>query len=194
MRTNTSTTSKPSQALADLVDKGRGSSTIAGRMAMKKSRETRQDPRWPLAHVALKRLYEDRIRDSLSQEEFGREYGIGTQGMVWQYLNGYTPLNIEVAWKFAEGLRCTIKDISPQMDDVIRDRLLPALGLKSWRRVAALALLTLILPQIVPDASAAQGTIRDAKPGCVLCKMLRRLKRECIHVLTKIIRPVIVPA
>lgn len=143
---------------------------------MKKVRDTRQDPRWPLAHVALKRIYEDRIRDSLSQREFGREYGIGTQGMVWQYLNGYTPINIEVAWKFAEGLRCTIRDISPEMDGVIRDGLLPALGLKSWRRVAVLALLAFITqPLLTPSYVQAVYYVKSRK-------LMRRISHALRHI------------
>lgn len=135
----------------------------------------KQDPRWPDAHVRLKRLYEERVRGDMSQEEFGREYGIGTQGLVWQYVNGYTPLNIEVACKFAEGLRCTIRDISPEMDEIVRAGVLPALGLKSWRRVAAIALLGLVpLSVSTPDAQA-EGTNFPSGSACVLCQILRRL-------------------
>jgi hypothetical protein len=79
----------------------------------------------------------------MSQEEFGAAFSLGTQGMVWQYLNGYTPLNIEAAAKFARGLRCTIRDISPQMADELEGLILPVLGRKLGRRVAMLALLTL---------------------------------------------------
>lgn len=40
----------------------------------------------------------------LSQQAFGLAFDIGTQGAVWQYLNGHRPLNIAVARKFARGL------------------------------------------------------------------------------------------
>ena len=116
--------------------------------------KVKQDSRWPRAHIKLKELYETRIRDGMSQEEFGDAYKIGTQGMVWQYLNGYTPLNYDAAAKFAEGLRCTIRDISPEMDHALQGSILPALGLKPWRRVAAIALAT-IAPHFHYDADAA---------------------------------------
>src|SRR5688572_845879 len=88
----------------------------------------RQDARWPDAHARLRRLYQERIPAGMSQAEFGAAYGIGTQGMVWQYLNGYTPLNFEAAAKFARGLRCTIHDISPEMAAALKADILPVLG------------------------------------------------------------------
>lgn len=115
----------------------------------------KQDSRWPDAHIRLKKLYEARVPAGMSQEEFGQEYGIGSQGMVWQYLNGYTPLNYDSAAKFAEGLRCTIRDISPEMDAALTKSILPALGLKSWRRAAALALVSL-MPLSFPSPADAQ--------------------------------------
>lgn len=51
----------------------------------------------------------------VSQLSFGSQYGIGTQGMVWQYLHGRTPLNLTAATKFAEGLQCRVADISPYL-------------------------------------------------------------------------------
>jgi transcriptional regulator with XRE-family HTH domain len=47
---------------------------------------------WTHAHVRLKRLYKERIGDSMTQEDFGKRYGIGNQSMVAQYLNGTRPL------------------------------------------------------------------------------------------------------
>lgn len=103
-----------------------------------KARTLRQDPRWPRAHERLKELFQERVPDGMTQEEFGERYGIGTQGMVWQYLNGWTPLNIEAAEKFAAGLNCTIADISQEMASYIKERIVVRLG-KISRRVAALA-------------------------------------------------------
>lgn len=51
----------------------------------------------------------------MSQQGFGLEYGIGSQGMVWQYLNAVAPLNLEAAAKFAKGLHCSISDFSPRL-------------------------------------------------------------------------------
>lgn len=127
----------------------------------------KQDSRWPNAHIRLKKLYEARVR--ISQEEFGQEYGIGSQGMVWQYLNGYTPLNYDSAAKFSEGLRCTIEDISPEMDEALKRSILPALGLKKWRRAAALALVSLLAAVFSPspEAFAQQGGVFSKSGGPV---------------------------
>lgn len=76
---------------------------------------------------------------TFSQDAFGAEYEIGTQGMVWQYLNARAPLNLAAAIKFARGLGVSVADISPTLakelgtagpgaghtlDEIIRD--LPA--------------------------------------------------------------------
>ena len=113
----------------------------------------RQDPRWPHAHQGVKRLYEERVPEGMSQAEFGAQFGLGVQGMVWQYLNGYTPLNYDAAAKFAKGLRCTIRDFSPEMADELEAGIVPFLGRKV-RRVAALALVAL-LPLFAPQPADA---------------------------------------
>jgi len=128
----------------------------------------KQDARWPDAHIRLKKLYEQRVPSGMTQEEFGQEYGIGTQGMVWQYLNGHTPLNYDAASKFAEGLRCTIEDISPQMQENLQRRILPAMGLKSWRRAAALALVCLSVPLFSPSPADASQNFALAMAALVI--------------------------
>jgi SOS-response transcriptional repressor LexA len=66
--------------------------------------------------AALKSLFEERAHGSkISQERFGLEYEIGSQGMVWQYLNGHRPLNLSVALKFARGLGVPIARFSPRL-------------------------------------------------------------------------------
>ena len=71
-----------------LVDNASKASKVPG---MKKAE------RWndPDAHKALRKLYTERCPEGMSQSDFGAAYGIGTQGMVWQYLNGHTPLSLE---------------------------------------------------------------------------------------------------
>lgn len=49
----------------------------------------------------------------VTQAEFGVRYGIGSQGMVWQYLSGRRPLNIKAAEAFAHGLGISIDQFSP---------------------------------------------------------------------------------
>lgn len=100
----------------------------------------------------LRRLYEQRIGDSMTQKEFGRRIGI-SQSMVAQILSGDRAMPIDLAPKFAKELRCSIYDISPEMADYIKDELLPVLG-KGLRR-AAVVLLTLLLWQFQPSDALA---------------------------------------
>lgn len=67
--------------------------------------------------AALKRLYDRTVK--ISQGAFGAEYGLGTQGNVWQYLNGHSPLNASAAVKFAKALSVDVRDFSPRLADEI---------------------------------------------------------------------------
>lgn len=111
--------------------------------------------RWTDAHTRLRQLYEERVPKGMTQAEFGKTYGIGTQGMVWQYLAGHRPLNIEAAAKFARGLRCNIRDISPEMADALESEIVPMLGAKALKRaVAKIALLFMAALFYAPPAPA----------------------------------------
>lgn len=69
---------------------------------------------WQIADARrLKRLFRERAKRT--QTEFGDLFGIGSQGMEWQYLNGHTPLNLSAALRFAKGLGCEVRDFSPQL-------------------------------------------------------------------------------
>lgn len=50
-----------------------------------------------------------------SQAEFGERFDIGSQGAVWQFLNGKSPLSMKAARGFAKGLHCSIADFSPRL-------------------------------------------------------------------------------
>lgn len=64
----------------------------------------------------LKSIFESKKRElNLSQLKLGTEYDLGSQGMVWQYLNGKAPLNLEAATKFARALRVPISEFSPSI-------------------------------------------------------------------------------
>lgn len=71
--------------------------------------------------IRLRELFAERA--GMSQLEFGQAYGIGNQGMVWQYLNADKPkgsvLNVFAAMKFAEGLHCRVSDFSPSIQKEI---------------------------------------------------------------------------
>lgn len=47
--------------------------------------------------------------------DFGATHGIGSQGMVWQYLDGHRALNTKAAAGFARGLSCQVSDFSPRL-------------------------------------------------------------------------------
>lgn len=72
----------------------------------------------------LKAIYT--AKSTTSQERFGAEYGIGSQPMVWQYLEGYRPLNLKAAIRFATGLEVSVADFSPTLADMLAG--LPAAG------------------------------------------------------------------
>lgn len=109
------------------------------------------ETRWPDAHIRLKKLYDQRVLD-MSQEEFGKRFGIGTGPMVWQLLHGYRPLSFDSAAKFARGLKCTIQDISPEMAQELKKEIIPFLGGR-----AAAILLSALLAFQYHDAHAQSG-------------------------------------
>lgn len=142
-----------------------------------------QNP-WADAHTRLRELYEARVPAGMTQKEFGQQFGIGSQSMVAQYLNGTRPLNFEAAAKFATGLRCTIHDISPEMAAALESDILPVLGKVSaaskmaWRRIAAKAAMLLIglgvlsAPPLPSDAATERAFSLQPR----LCIMLNRLR------------------
>ncbi|MDR8087817.1 hypothetical protein KPB05_10125 [Burkholderia gladioli] len=75
-------------------------------------------PSWQIEEAkALAAIFSEKA--DISQAEFGAKYGIGTQGMVWQYLNGHRPLNIAAATAFSIGLDAPIGTFSPRLADEI---------------------------------------------------------------------------
>lgn len=125
---------------------------------------------WTEAHGRLKRLYDQRVPEGMTQKEFGQKYAIGSQSMVAQYLAGTRPLNYEAAAKFARGLRCTIYDISPEMAEALQLEILPFLG-KALRRAAMYALVAL-LPALTPSPADAGPLFVSRVPQ--LCIMLNK--------------------
>lgn len=103
--------------------------------------------------VRLKQLYDQRVPEGMTQKEFGSKFGIGSQSMVAQYLNGNRPLNYEAVAKFAKGLRCSIYDISPELAESLQIEILPFLG-KALRRAALYAAFA-VLPALMPSPSDA---------------------------------------
>lgn len=76
---------------------------------------------WQIDDAARLRALFD--AQSLTQEAFGERYGIGSQSLVWQYLNGYIPLNLHAAARFAVGLKCEVADFSPRLAQLLPARI-----------------------------------------------------------------------
>lgn len=89
-------------------------SSNAHNPVMEKSKKSKIEPFHIEESERLKALYNERVKD-LSQAEFGAKYDIGSQGMVWQYLNAKSPLNLLAATKFAQGIGCQISDFSERL-------------------------------------------------------------------------------
>ena len=80
---------------------------------------------WQIEDAArLKALFEARTeligKKLISQADFGEKYGIGSQGMVSQYLQARRPLNVDAAVAFAKGLEVAIDEFSPQLASFIQ--------------------------------------------------------------------------
>lgn len=141
---------------------------------------------WNGAHVRLKRIYEERIGDSMTQKEFGRSSGIGSQSMVAQYLNGIRPLNYDTAALFAAALRCTIQDICPEMADSLREKILPVLG-KALRR-AAMVLLAIGLYQFAPSDARASSAFNIISAASAFSRQVDEFNTHCAAWLRKLWR------
>lgn len=68
----------------------------------------------------LAELYRERS-GGMTQEEFGSRYNIGTQGMMWQLLNGRRPLSLKSAVGFARGLNLPLDEISPTIAAEVKE-------------------------------------------------------------------------
>lgn len=76
--------------------------------------------------AALRALYERYKAEQLangvrvSQERFGDDHGIGSQGMVWQYLEGKRAVGLEAAERFARAFGVPIFAFSPRLAEIAR--------------------------------------------------------------------------
>jgi transcriptional regulator with XRE-family HTH domain len=129
----------------------------------------------PDAHVKLKQLYRELCPEGMTQERFGEVSGIGTQGMVWQFLNGHTPLTLEAAVRFANTLGCTLYDISPTLDAAVRTNILPVLTMRKKLRRAAVLALFAALPLHNSPSEAAPKLASESTALCIMSNWLRRL-------------------
>jgi transcriptional regulator with XRE-family HTH domain len=131
----------------------------------------------PDAHVKLKQLYKELCPEGMTQERFGEVSGIGTQGMVWQFLNGHTPLTLEAAVRFANTLGCTLYDISPMLDAAVRSNILPVLGMRKRLRRAAVLSLFAALPLVPSPSDAAPFFALKNGAVCIMSNWVRRVKQ-----------------
>ena len=65
----------------------------------------------------LKRLFNARWNGS--QGEFGEKFGIGKQATVGNFINGRRRLTLDQVTRFANGLGCSISDISPMLAEKV---------------------------------------------------------------------------
>lgn len=106
------------------------------------------------AYLKLRRIYDERIGDRMSQAEFARRFGLGAQCTVALYLSGSKPLGVEAAAKFAKGLGCTVADFAPELAERFNEEVVPFLG-KRLRRAAMIALSIPAVSSLAPrDAQA----------------------------------------
>lgn len=75
------------------------------------------DPKIVIAEAdALRNLWDEADGTKRgTQAEFGERLEIGSQGLMWQLLNGKTPLSLKAAKAFAAGLHCKLSDFSPRL-------------------------------------------------------------------------------
>lgn len=81
---------------------------------------------WQIEDAArLRALFDARTelvgKKPISQADFGEKYGIGSQGMVSQYLQARRPLNVDAAVAFARGLGAPIDAFSPRLAAFIQN-------------------------------------------------------------------------
>lgn len=69
----------------------------------------------------LFRLWNERKPEGMTQEKFGVEYDMGTQGNVNLYLKGGQKLNLYAVGQFAKVLGVKIDAISPTLADQVRE-------------------------------------------------------------------------
>ena len=69
----------------------------------------------------LKKLWDEKRPKGMTQEKFGVEYDMGTQGNVGLYLHGKQKLNLYAVGQFAKLLGVMIDEISPRLADQVRE-------------------------------------------------------------------------
>jgi transcriptional regulator with XRE-family HTH domain len=112
------------EILAPLVTMSRASlvensNSIATLLSMNASKHPEDQQTAEARRLAA--LFRERNEEGLSQEEFGARYNIGTQGMMWQLLNGKRPLNLKSAVGFAKGLKVPLEQISESIAAEVKD-------------------------------------------------------------------------
>ena len=142
-----------------------------------KPKKTRRKPLepWQLDEAKRLKMIFENHPGKLTQDEFAARYGLGTQGLVWQYLNGIIPLNIEAAIKFARALNCKIEDFSPSLAAV----LMPAIseGLIAERKGAY----SMRKQRIIDGIASLDDSELDGVQGAAeIAKQLHDLRQSLI--------------
>lgn len=91
----------------------------------------------------LKRIYQERVKDKgITQAEFAKRSGIGTQTLISMLLNRDRSITPQNAVKFCQSLHCTIYDVCPEMGEFLTKELFPYLG-KALRKAAMFGALSI---------------------------------------------------
>lgn len=69
----------------------------------------------------LKELFEGYVQKQaqkgvkVTQAGFAAAAGLGSQGLLWQYLNARIPLNLRAGLQFVKGIGCRLEEFSPRL-------------------------------------------------------------------------------
>ncbi|MDN6885318.1 S24 family peptidase [Variovorax sp. CAN2819] len=118
---------------------------------------------------ALKAIW-DRVKPS-SQGEFGKEFGIGGQSAVANFLTGQSALSLKAAVGFANGLGCKIRDFSKRLA-VEAHRTADAAGLVSDED-------SYLIPRLDVLVGAGDGRITSSEDEIGGLSFRRDFLREC---------------
>lgn len=118
---------------------------------------------------ALKAIW-DRVKPA-SQGEFGKEFGIGGQSAVANFLGGASALSLKAAVGFANGLNCKIRDFSERLA-VEAHRAADAAGLVNDEE-------SLLIPRLDVLVGAGDGRVTSSEEVIGGLTFRRDFLREC---------------
>lgn len=102
-----------------------------------------------------------------TQGDLVREADLGiSKPMLSMILSGRRSITVRNAARLASALRCTIRELSPEMDDFLKDEVLPAMG-KALRRAAAIAAMAVGITAITGFDKTHAATPLTSLSDCI---------------------------